>query len=124
MKRIISCLLAFVLICTPYVSSQASEPEPNAAENTQGSGVSADEGVNSDEAGTEGGSSSEQEEPASVIEPAAEEEEEKELQAAVQDAAQITDSGQIDVSVRQALILDRETVFTVSLTGQAAMVIS
>ncbi len=119
MKRIISCLLAFVLICTPYVSSQASEPEPNAAENTQGSGVSADEGVNSNETGTEDGSSSEQEEPAPVIEPAAEEEEEKELQAAAQDAAQITDSGQIDVSVRQALILDRETIFTVSLTGQA-----
>lgn len=155
MKRIVSCLLAFVLVFTPYFSVTASEPEQGNVRSAQGSNVTPDGQKESRGEGTEEGKTKEQEDSASVKEPSAEMKDEKPqaeeiaggqekrstteevggqeekltieedggqeekpiTEEADQEEKQIADSGQIDVSICQAVILDKETVFTVSLTG-------
>lgn len=167
MKRIVSCLLALVLVFTPHFSASASEPEQSTGKSAQGSSTAPDgqEKLRGEE--TEKGSTGEQADSAGVKEPAEEGKEEKaqageqtggqekeksaeetagqknqtagdisgqevkktEEEAAGKEGQQtaaeaggqkgkpIADSGQIDVSICQAVIFDKETVFTVSLTG-------
>ena len=60
MKRIVSCLLAFVLIFTPYFSATASEPEQSTVRGAQGSNVTPDGQKESRGEGTEEGKTKEQ----------------------------------------------------------------
>lgn len=178
MKRIVSCLLAFVLVFTPYFSASASEPEQS-TKSAQGSSAAPEgqekpggeetgkgsTGEQADSAGAKGpaaegkeekaqageqtggqekdksaeetagqknqtaGDISSQEEKKAAGESGGQEEKKTEEEAAGKEGQQtaaeaggqegktIADSGQIDVSICQAAIFDKETVFTVSLTG-------
>ncbi len=114
MKRIISCLLALVLVFTPCLPSSAEEIEAGAADSTEGSSASAAGQEELEK--TEGESPDGQADSAAGAEAAAElDKKEDEKPQTEEDTGS---NGQIDVSICQAVVLDKETVFTVSLTGQ------
>lgn len=115
MKRIISCLLVFVLALTPCIFTCASDINSEAAENTTGSGVSAGQkGKETDGEDGTGTETKEGEQINSAAPDTADENEETLLSE-----RKTEECGQIDVSIRSAMILEKDVEFTVSLTNQS-----
>ncbi len=112
MKRTISCLLALVLVLTPCISSRASEINTEAVDSVTGSGVSAG-GEDVEEGDNETGAKEGEQTDSAAAAAAAETD--KEGQPPEEKAE---NGGQVDVSIRSAMVLGRDVEFTVSLTNQ------
>lgn len=109
MKRMISCLLALTLIFTPCFSVFASEADTEAADSEKGSSAFA-------AAEQEAGERTETEETEDAVKEDPEEDVKEEPAENLAMKEEV--GGQVHVSLRSAVLLEKSVEFTVSLTGQ------
>lgn len=111
MKRSIACLLAIILIFTSGLHAFASEPAPETGENA-GSSVLSVTGTDEESRGSEEEAEDEKIPDETVSAGAKEEQQAEHLKN------EGKTKGQVDVTVRAAVLLGKSVEFTVSLTGQ------
>lgn len=131
MKRVVSCLLAVVLICAPCLQGYAVGERDDGTEAEAVGAAAADhmgsDGIFSDEEekngfdNDTGGETPEENAPAALTEEKQQTEERAEVKKEEEDLeadGRTVSTGQVNVEMISALILERDVEFTVSLTGQ------